>query len=193
MNKNPSSGRKTAKRRSRYQRDTENPPRMYVTERDLNIMNAVGDYRFLSGDQIKALFFHSASTAKDRLAKLWQAKFLERVYRPVLPTEGSPKALYALGREGAMLLAQRTGRDVSEFKHLTPKESKLLFAFMTHPGLVLTRGWLMREIWETEYTGDTRTLYVHVRWLREKIEEDPGTPRLLKTVRGVGYLFASLP
>lgn len=73
--------------------------------------------------------------------------------------------------------------------HLTPKEIRLLLAFMMHPGLVLTRRWLMKQIWDTDYTGDTRTLYVHVRWLREKIEVDPGTPRLLKTVRGVGYLF----
>jgi len=73
--------------------------------------------------------------------------------------------------------------------HLTPKAARLLFAFMTHPGLVLTRRWLMKEVWETDYTGDTRTLYVHVRWLRQIIEEDPGTPRLLNTIRGVGYLF----
>jgi len=72
---------------------------------------------------------------------------------------------------------------------LTPKAARLLFAFMTHPGLVLTRRWLMKEVWETDYTGDTRTLYVHIRWLRQIIEEDPGTPRFLNTIRGVGYLF----
>ncbi len=47
----------------------------------------------------------------------------------------------------------------------------------------------MKEIWETEYLGDTRTLSVHVRWLRLKIEENPSRPRLLRTVRGVGYRF----
>ena len=73
--------------------------------------------------------------------------------------------------------------------HLTPKAARLLFAFMTHPGLVLTQRWLMKEVWETDYTGDTRTLYVHVRWLRQIIEEDPGTPHLLNTIRGVGYRF----
>jgi DNA-binding response OmpR family regulator len=74
-------------------------------------------------------------------------------------------------------------------EHLTPKEIRLLLAFMMHPGLVLTRGWLMKRIWDTDYTGDTRTLYVHVRWLREKVEADPANPRLLKTVRGVGYVY----
>jgi len=73
--------------------------------------------------------------------------------------------------------------------HLTPKAARLLFAFMAHPGLVLTRRWLMKEVWETDYIADTRTLYVHVRWLRQTIEEDPGTPRFLKTIRGIGYLF----
>jgi len=73
--------------------------------------------------------------------------------------------------------------------HLTPKETRLLLAFMMHPGVVLTRGWLMKEIWDTDYTGDTRTLYVHIRWLRQKIEADPATPRCLITVRGVGYLY----
>lgn len=90
-------------------------------------------------------------------------------------------------------LTERTLTRKAHQVHLTPKETSLLFAFVTHPGLVLTRGWLMREIWETDYTGDTRTLYVHIRWLRQKIEEDPATPRLLKTIRGVGYLFDGSP
>jgi hypothetical protein len=132
MTKTTSTHEKTTiKRRSRYQRDSQNPPRLYVTVRDQAILAAVGDYRFLSSDQVQALFFHSASTAKDRLAKLWQARFLERIYQPVLPTDGSPKALYALAREGAMLLAQRTGQDVSEFKHLTQKERRSTF-FLDH-------------------------------------------------------------
>jgi two-component system phosphate regulon response regulator PhoB len=47
----------------------------------------------------------------------------------------------------------------------------------------------MKEVWETEYLGDTGTVNVHVRWLRLKIEDDPSRPRYLRTVRGVGYLF----
>jgi DNA-binding response OmpR family regulator len=73
--------------------------------------------------------------------------------------------------------------------HLRPKEAALLAYFMNNPGRVLSRQELMREIWETEYMGDTRTLSVHVRWLRLRIEEDPSKPRLLRTVRGVGYRF----
>jgi DNA-binding response OmpR family regulator len=51
----------------------------------------------------------------------------------------------------------------------------------------------MQEVWETDYLGDTRTLDVHIRWLREKIEENPSRPRHLITVRGVGYHFIAEP
>ena len=70
---------------------------------------------------------------------------------------------------------------------LTPRLSQLLKLFMEHPGEVLERGRLFREIWATEYTGDTRTLDVHISWLRGAIEENPREPRFLKTIRGLGY------
>lgn len=70
---------------------------------------------------------------------------------------------------------------------LTPKEFELLQFFMQRPGQIISRRQLMKEIWHTDYLGDTRTLDVHVRWLREKIEEDPTYPRLLVTLRGQGY------
>ena len=55
------------------------------------------------------------------------------------------------------------------------------------PGETLDRKMLMENVWDTSYLGDTRTLDVHVRWFRRAIEENPGDPRYLKTVRGVGY------
>jgi DNA-binding response OmpR family regulator len=70
---------------------------------------------------------------------------------------------------------------------LTPKEFALLKLFMQRPGQVVSRGTLMQEIWNTDYLGDTRTLDVHMRWLREKIEENPNDPKLIVTVRGEGY------
>jgi DNA-binding response OmpR family regulator len=70
---------------------------------------------------------------------------------------------------------------------LTPKQALLLQVFMEHAGQTLTRKFLMATVWNTDYMGDTRTLDVHVRWLREKIEDDPGHPRFLRTVRGIGY------
>jgi DNA-binding response OmpR family regulator len=72
---------------------------------------------------------------------------------------------------------------------LNPKEFELLKVFMRSPGRVLSRKFLMNKVWKTDYMGDTRTLDVHIRWLREKIEEDPSSPIYLRTVRGVGYRF----
>lgn len=74
-------------------------------------------------------------------------------------------------------------------RNLTPRECKLLHMFMSNPGKVLSRKALMKEVWDTDYTGDTRTLDVHVRWIREKIEKNPSAPIYLRTVRGVGYRF----
>lgn len=73
--------------------------------------------------------------------------------------------------------------------HLRPKEAVLLGLFMRNPGRVLSRKEIMKKVWETDYLGDTRTLSVHVRWLRLKIEENPSAPILLRTVRAVGYRF----
>lgn len=75
---------------------------------------------------------------------------------------------------------------------LTPMLCRLLEVFMRNPEKVLTRKFLMKEVWETDYLGDTRTLQVHICWLRKKIEEDPDHRCYLRTVRGVGYRF-SLP
>ena len=75
-------------------------------------------------------------------------------------------------------------------QRLTPQLCRLLEVFMRNHEQILSRKFLMKEVWETDYTGDTRTLEVHVCWLRKKIEEDPHNPRYLRTVRGVGYHFS---
>jgi DNA-binding response OmpR family regulator len=72
---------------------------------------------------------------------------------------------------------------------LQPKQFELLRCLMQNRGTVLTRDQLLQNVWGYDYAGDTRTVDVHVRWLREKLEEDPATPRLIQTVRGVGYCF----
>ena len=72
---------------------------------------------------------------------------------------------------------------------LAPKEFELLSTFMRHSGEVLPRSFLIHEIWNTDYLGDTRMLDVHIRWVRRKIEDDPSAPTYLRTVRGVGYRF----
>ena len=67
------------------------------------------------------------------------------------------------------------------------KEFELLELLLRNPGRVLTRGQLIDRIWGSDYVGDTKTLDVHVKRIRAKIEDDPSAPRLLTTVRGLGY------
>jgi two-component system response regulator RegX3 len=70
-----------------------------------------------------------------------------------------------------------------------PKEFELLQTFLTRKGRLLTREHLIEEIWGYDYVGDTKTLDVHVKRIRQKIEDDPHDPKLLLTVRGLGYKF----
>ncbi len=72
---------------------------------------------------------------------------------------------------------------------LQPKQFELLTYLVRNRGTVLTRDQLLHNVWGYDYVGDTRTVDVHIRWLREKLEEDPANPRLIQTVRGVGYVF----
>lgn len=72
---------------------------------------------------------------------------------------------------------------------LRPKEYELLAYLTRHPGQTLTRDELLNDVWDIDFGGGTRTVDVHVRWLRQKIEADPAQPTHLITVRGAGYRF----
>ncbi len=76
---------------------------------------------------------------------------------------------------------------------LTPKEFRLLASFLEGRGRLRTREYLISEVWGAEYFGDTKTLDVHVKRLRQKIERDPQNPEHLVTVRGLGYRFLDQP
>ena len=70
-----------------------------------------------------------------------------------------------------------------------PKEYELLTFFAQHQGQVLSREFILERVWGWDFIGDSRTVDVHVRWLREKIEADPANPERIITVRGAGYRF----
>ncbi|HUV15468.1 MAG TPA: winged helix-turn-helix domain-containing protein [Pelolinea sp.] len=72
---------------------------------------------------------------------------------------------------------------------IKPKEYDLLLYFSRHKGQVLSRELILEEVWGWDYFGDSRTVDVHVRWLREKIEEDPSQPLRIITIRRAGYRF----
>jgi DNA-binding response OmpR family regulator len=82
---------------------------------------------------------------------------------------------------------KNTVRALGKKSRLTPRLVRLLRILLERRGEVVERKELFSRVWETDYTGDTRTLDVHISWLREAIEADPKKPKLLKTVRGVGY------
>ena len=76
---------------------------------------------------------------------------------------------------------------------LRQKEFDILALLLSRPGEVISRAEFFDQVWGTDWLGDTRSLDVHIRWLREKIEDDPGRPQHIQTVRGVGYRFAKEP
>jgi DNA-binding response OmpR family regulator len=110
-------------------------------------------------------------------------KLLNRL-KPLLPGDGENMLHVGPIR---LDLERKRVRCLGREATLTPRLASLLKAFMDHPGEALERGQLFREVWNTEYTGDTRTLDVHISWLRHALEEDPRKPRFLKTIRGMGY------
>ena len=72
---------------------------------------------------------------------------------------------------------------------LKPRAFALLCFFMQHVGQVFTRDQLLQQLWDDPFVGDERTVDVHVRWIREQIEDDPSHPQRLRTIRNVGYQF----
>jgi DNA-binding response OmpR family regulator len=110
-------------------------------------------------------------------------KLINRII-PFLPGDG--KQLLHVGTIRLDLEKKRVQCQGKEAR-LTPRLTRLLQILLQHPGEVVERERLFREVWNTEYTEDTRTLDVHISWLRDAIESDPRQPVFLKTIRGVGY------
>jgi DNA-binding response OmpR family regulator len=100
----------------------------------------------------------------------------------------APTPLVELGPLTVDLAGHRLLRD-GERVPLKPKVFELLAYLLRHPGQVLTREQLLEHVWGYDYAGETRTVDVHVHWLRAAIEPDPAAPVYLHTVRGVGYVF----
>ena len=100
--------------------------------------------------------------------------------------EDKPPRLLSVGHLSLDLERHKLTRGSKNFS-LTPKEFGLLKILMSRAGQTVTRKTLMKEVWETDYLGDTRTLDVHIRWVREKVEENPSKPQRLITARGQGY------
>lgn len=110
-------------------------------------------------------------------------KLVNRI-RPLLPSES--RSLLVVGPI-QLDVEQRLVRCGAHQLRLTPRLVTLLKILMEHPGELIDRKDLFRQVWDTAYTVDTRTLDVHISWLRQAVEEDPRHPQLIKTIRGMGY------
>jgi DNA-binding response OmpR family regulator len=97
-------------------------------------------------------------------------------------------SLVDLGRVQVDLAGHRLLRD-GETLPIKPKAFELLAFLLRHPGQAFTRDQLLERVWGYDYAGETRTVDVHVQWLRSTLEDDAAAPRFIHTVRGVGYVF----
>lgn len=129
------------------------------------------------------------SGADDYIVKPFSlGELLARLRAVMRRGRSEPKTKLESGDLLLDLVAHRASR-ASQPLNLTPKEFDLLAELIRHKGAVLTRDLLLQRVWGFDYGGDTRTIDVHVRMLREKIEDDPANPSRIETVRGLGYRF----
>lgn len=103
-------------------------------------------------------------------------------------TQAAPPSQIVVG-DITLNLTMRTVTKGSQVLTLRQKEFELLSLLMSHVGVPVTRAHIFDQVWGTDWLGDTRTLDVHIRWLREKIETAPSKPQHICTVRGLGYIF----
>jgi DNA-binding response OmpR family regulator len=152
-----------------------------------------------SGAGPRILFLTPAAAIGERLAAL-EAGFDDVLTSPVDDAELAGRLALLLRRPPATRVTRLPVGDGLELDidrrellrdgkwvHLRPKEAGLLELLARMPGRPLTRDHILRRVWGADHLGDRRTVDVHVRWLRAKIEPDPRRPVRLLTVRGVGY------
>ncbi|MFC2053852.1 response regulator transcription factor [Chloroflexota bacterium] len=143
---------------------SDGTPVVLITDRDLK------ETRTIQADVVLTLPFTTR-------------KLVNRI-TPLLP--GDDKNLLRAGPIRLDLDKKRVKCDSRE-ANLTPRLVQLLKLMMENPNEVIERSKIFRKVWETDYTVDTRTLDVHMSWLRKAIEKDPRNPKFLITIRGMGY------
>lgn len=106
-----------------------------------------------------------------------------------LPELDEPETILHHGNLSLFMRECRVTRNGVDLT-LSPKEYKILELFIQNPKQVWSRDQLLEKVWGVDFVGDSKTVDVHIRWLREKIEDQPSTPKFIRTVRGFGYRFA---
>ncbi|HEY7024222.1 MAG TPA: response regulator transcription factor [Candidatus Limnocylindrales bacterium] len=166
---------------TRVIRRESNVPILILTARDSEVDKVVG-LELGADDYVTKPFSLRELQARIR-------GILRRTDRPAEPNDGDGSADQAtIGRATVDLAGHRLLRD-GEVRPIKPKAFDLLSFLLRHQGQVFSREQLLADVWGYDYAGETRTVDVHVHWLRAEIEEDPQNPKVLETVRGVGYVL----
>lgn len=166
-------------RRIRQNPDTTDIPVIMLTARGEEVDRILG-LELGASDYVTKPF------SPRELAARVKAQLRARQIKPALQEERS-----RIVRQGNLsldldrYLVQKDGKTLD----LPPKEFELLFLLISQPGRVFRRVDILNKVWGYDYVADTRTVDVHIRYLRQKVEEDPRNPVLLLTVRGIGYKF----
>lgn len=158
---------------------------LMLTARDDEIDRVVG-LEVGADDYISKPFSMRELMARVK-AQLRRTQVIRDEMEKIHTSEKTPKSLTFDGLE-----INRSRREVSlndEILAMKPQEYDLLVFFAEHKGQMLSREFILERVWGWEYIGDSRTVDVHVRWLRQKIEPDPAKPTRIVTVRGGGYRF----
>jgi DNA-binding response OmpR family regulator len=160
-------------------------PVLMLTARDEEIDRVVG-LEVGADDYLSKPFSMRELMARVK-AQLRRTQLLRDEMEKIRVPEQSPKSL-----SFDDLVINLTRREVTrsgEILAMKPQEYDLLVFFAEHRGQMLSREFILERVWGWEYIGDSRTVDVHVRWLRQKIEQNPAKPERIVTVRGGGYRF----
>jgi DNA-binding response OmpR family regulator len=167
----------------RILRQESNVPILILTARDDEIDRVIG-LELGADDYLTKPFSMREFLARVK-AQLRRIRFDKEEVRTRLASQGE-----ALDFGDLILdLTRREVRLSGQPLALKPKEFELLLFLGRHKGQVLTRDLILKRVWGWDFSGGSRTVDVHIRWLREKIESDPSHPTRIVTVRGTGYRF----
>jgi len=186
-------------------KDTDCPFNLLVLDLMLPQVNGLDLCRLLryQGNLIPILILSAKASETDRVLGL-EVGADDYLTKPFSMRELVARCRALLRRQRFNYLPQSTAlqlRDVTVYPqecrvivrgeevNLSPKEFRLLELFMSYPRRVWSRDQLIDQVWGGDFLGDTKTVDVHIRWLREKLEKDPSHPDYLITVRGFGYRF----
>jgi DNA-binding response OmpR family regulator len=167
-------------------RSATNAPILMLTARESEIDRVVG--LEMGADDYITKPFHMRELVARIKAQLRRVRLIREEKNPPASEEAAPQEPIVSG-DLSINLARSEALLNGDPLPLKPKEYELLVYFARHRGQALSRELILQRVWGWEYTGDSRTVDVHVRWLREKIEPDPAHPVRLVTVRGAGYRF----